>query len=331
MPLRLVQISLPRWAKLGESGLPSEEDVIASWRDESSHENLIIHLLVPAEQAESIIEKIEKKYGSSSEFTVVLLPVQGVYPRIEQETQPSANNVATRNPLGQRVYREELYNNAIDSSKLTDNFFLLVVLSAIVAAVGLTQDNLPVIIGAMVIAPLLGPNMSLAVGTTLGDVTLIWRALRTSFLGILVTAVISLFVGMIMIVNPDNTAISRLTEVGLTDITIALAAGSAGAIAFTTGLPRAVIGVMVAVALLPPLCAFGLLLGAGYISLALNALLLTATNIICINLAAVTTFLVKGVRPTRWQDEEHSKYAIWIAFVLWGILLATLISILVTR
>ncbi|GEM_PF-860880 len=78
---------------------------------------------------------------------------------------------------------------------------------------------------------------------------------------------------------------------GLDDIAIALASGSAGVLAFTTRASSILIGVMVAVALLPPLVAFGLLLGAGHELLAFGALLLLFVNIICINLAGVVTFL----------------------------------------
>lgn len=234
-------------------------------------------------------------------------------------------------PGGQRVNREELYANALDSSELTFGFLLLVALSAVVAAVGLTRDNLPVVIGAMVIAPLLGPNVALAVGTTFGDLGLTKKSLSTGLIGGLLALGVSACIGLVTTVDPDIRAISRLTEVGFADITIALAAGSAGALAFTTGLSRAVIGVMVAVALLPSLAASGLLLGSGHASLAANALMLTASNIICINLAGVTTFLVKGVRPTRWQEAERAKHAVWLVYTLWLILLILLIIILVTR
>jgi uncharacterized membrane protein len=54
----------------------------------------------------------------------------------------------------------------------------MVVLSTIVAAVGLARDNAAIVIGAMVMAPLLGPNMALSLATTLGDTKLAFRALR---------------------------------------------------------------------------------------------------------------------------------------------------------
>jgi uncharacterized membrane protein len=109
---------------------------------------------------------------------------------------------------------------------------------------------------------------------------------------------------------------------------LALASGAAGALAFTTGLPSALIGVMVAVALMPPLVAFGMLLGGGYPAQSLGPLLLLATNVICLNLAAVGTFVAKGIRPRTWWEAERAKTAVRRAALVWGLLLAALVAIL---
>src|SRR5690606_10060231 len=117
------------------------------------------------------------------------------------------------------------------------------------------------IIGAMVIAPLLGSNMALALSTTLGDLALMRRALLTSFAGIIVTVGISAAFGAFIYVDPKMPEIVSRLNIHFGDIAIALAAGCAGSLAFTTGVSVMLIGVMVAVALLPPLVTFGLLMG----------------------------------------------------------------------
>ena len=99
---------------------------------------------------------------------------------------------------------------------------------------------------------------------------------------------------------------------------VALAAGSAGALTFTSGLPSALVGVMVAVALLPPLVATGLFLGAGYVMEAMAAGLLTVTNVVSLNLAAVCTFLILGVWPRHWRDVEQARASTRFALMLWG-------------
>jgi len=121
--------------------------------------------------------------------------------------------------------------------------------------------------------------------------------------------------------------VAAKTEVRLDSVVLALASGSAGALAFTTGLSAALIGVMVAVALLPPLVTFGLLLGAGYWNPALTALQLFLINIICINLAGVVTFLLQGIRPAKWWEAEKAKKATRTAIVSWFLVLVLLVIV----
>jgi uncharacterized membrane protein len=85
---------------------------------------------------------------------------------------------------------------------------------------------------------------------------------------------------------------------------------------------------MVAVALLPPLVGTGLFLGAGYSVEAMEAGLLTVTNVVSLNLAAVCTFLILGVWPRDWRDVEQARTSTRIALALWGgaaLLLAAII------
>jgi len=154
-----------------------------------------------------------------------------------------------------------------------------------------------IIIGAMVIAPFLGPNVALALSTTLGDNKLRNDALKATIIGFSIVILLSVSMGYLFDVDPTIPEIASRTQAGISDILLALASGAAGVLAFTTGVSAVVIGVMVAVALLPPLTAFGLLTGSGEYNLATGAFLLFLTNIICINLAGVATFLLQGVSP----------------------------------
>jgi uncharacterized membrane protein len=81
---------------------------------------------------------------------------------------------------------------------------------------------------------------------------------------------------------------------------------------------------MVAVALLPPLVACGLFLGSGDTALAGNAAVLTLTNVVCINLAGVSTFLLQGVRPRHWFQVERARASTRVAITLWISLLIVL-------
>jgi uncharacterized hydrophobic protein (TIGR00341 family) len=139
---------------------------------------------------------------------------------------------------------------------------------------------------------------------------------------------LAFIMSILMNVDLESQQLVNRTNVNLGDITIALAARSAGVLAFTRGVPAAIVGVMVAVALLRPLVNVGLLLGAGYTNLAIGSIILTVTNLICINLAGILTFLVQGVRPRTWWEAEKAKKATRIAIAIWVTLLVILAVII---
>ena len=182
----------------------------------------------------------------------------------------------------------------------------------------------------MVIAPLIGPNVAWAFSTTLGDSDLFRRSILSMLVGVSVSLGISILIGMFSHIDPTIPELESRTKVGLGDIVIALASGSAGALSFTMGLPSAIIGVMVAVALLPPTVTFGMLIGSGQISPAIGTLLLLVVNVICINLSAVATFLFQGVQPLNWWEANKARRSTKFAIFLWSFLLA-LLALLITK
>jgi uncharacterized hydrophobic protein (TIGR00341 family) len=215
----------------------------------------------------------------------VILAVEATLPRDEPEPADTPEQAAPEEKSPERISREELYEDIKDAAECSRVYIAMVVLSTIVAAVGLYYDSVAIIIGAMVIAPLLGPNMALSLGTTLGDLPLLHRAIMTALAGIATTMALSVIIGVLVQMNPASPELASRNGVGLGDIAVALASGCAGALAFTTGVSPTLIGVMVAVALLPPLVAFGLLLGGGHPALAMGAMSLFLVNLISVNVS----------------------------------------------
>jgi uncharacterized hydrophobic protein (TIGR00341 family) len=331
MALRLLEIVLPEDAEEDIDGILKEFQVIQMWLEKSQDKRIFAKLLVPAEKTEYVLDALEKRFSTRKAFRIVLLPVEAALPRVEvPEPEPSPQDPQTspeqaaQTKIG-RISREELYHDILDVTQFSKVYLVMVVLSSLVAAIGVLRDNVAIIIGAMVIAPLLGPNVALSLATTLGDEKLARTALKTAVVGTLIALALSVCLGVVV---PFDTTIHEVisrTEVGIGDIVLALASGTAGALSFTAGLSTALIGVMVAVALLPPVVVFGLLIGAGEIAMAMGALLLTMTNIICVNLSGVATFLVQGVRPLSWWDMASAKKATQKAIMIWGLLLIVLI------
>ena len=206
---------------------------------------------------------------------------------------------------------------------------VLVILSAIVAAIGLWNNSVAIIIGAMVIAPLLGPNVALSLAAALGDINLAKNALKTNVVGLAIAAALSIAMGYFLAVDPTIPEIESRTAVDLDEVLLALVSGCAGTLAFTSGAPATLIGVAVAVALLPPLVTSGLLLGAGYTTLAYGAFLLFLVNIASINLAGVGTFLVQGISPRDKPGDRWSKqHLVFTALVIISLLAILSVTIL---
>ena len=331
MNLRIMQIFVPLSSEDQLKELLEGHEVLGRWRDTDANQ-IVLHLLVPAEETELIMDRFEQQYAQTKGFHVILLPVEAVLPRVAPEekesTEPESASEEEQKTAQQRISREELYAEVSEGLSVSRVFLGMTILSAVVAAVGLLRDDVAVIIGAMVIAPLLGPNVAMSLATTLGDFDLLRRALLTNIIGVLVAFACAVVIGVPLHVDAAVPAIASRTEVGLGDILLALAAGCAGTLAFTQGLSGAVIGVMVAVALVPPLVVCGMLVGEGDFTLAFGAFLFSGANLICINLAGVATFLAQGVRPRSWWEAERAKKATWRAILVWVILLALLCLIL---
>ncbi len=292
------------------------------WRELMEDGLFHVAFLVPAEESEPILDELEDLLSGVEGFRIVILPVEASIPRPdEDESRKRRAGLISKTP---RVSREELYADLIETVRLNWVYILLVVLSTLVAAVGLIRDSVAVIIGAMVIAPLLGPNVGLSLATTLADSSLAKKAFKSLIAGIGLSLILSIVLGFFLKFDPAHIEIASRTKVSFGDIVIALASGSVGALAFTTAIPTMLVGVMVAVALLPPLVVLGLLIGAGYYVEAWGAFLLLFTNLICINLSGVLTFYFQDVRPLTWWDAEKARKATSRAILIWIILLIVL-------
>lgn len=325
MPQRLIEIVISEEGGDQVLEILGDRRVMGQWRD-SETRRLLFKAVISADDAEPILDMLQARFRGNPEFSVALVPVSAALPRAEPDRSADASDDS---PRPYRISREELYAQAAESIRVSPIFIAMTSLSAVVASLGLLADNLAVVIGAMMIAPLLAPNVTLALGTTLGDLPLIRDALKANLIGVSTALAISIAVSILFTIDPAVPAIAVRTVTSPTDLFLALAAGAAGTLAFTSGLPSAVIGVMVAVALLPPLATFGLLIGGGFTQLAFGAFLLLIVNVICVNLAGVLTFLAQGVRPASWWEAKRAQNATRLATIIWAVLLALLALALV--
>jgi uncharacterized hydrophobic protein (TIGR00341 family) len=279
----------------------------------------VYRILVEQEKSQELLDALQGILGP--EGHIVLITPEAVLPRSEPSSEERKSSLQTT--------REELYEEVEKGARLTSNFLLLVALSTFVASIGMIKDNIAVVIGAMVIAPLLGPNIALALSTALGDTKLLWSAVKANVVGLGLAIAIAFAEGLLWPASLPSQELLARTDVGLDSIALALASGAAASLSLTTGLSSVLVGVMVAVALLPPAATLGIMLGSGQNELALGAGLLLAVNVVCINLSAKIVFLYKGIKPRTWLTTEKARESSTVSLLIWLVSLAILTGIIV--
>lgn len=282
-----------------------------------------IRLLVSDDKVQDALDKLQHILGAQPYAKIIVLPVEVALPRPEADKEKEEKKATAT--------REALYNEIEKNARLNPNYLLLVTLSTIVAAIGLIENNVAVVVGAMVIAPLLGPNLAFALGTALGDTDLMKKSGLTTAVGIVLAIALSLLLGFVWPINIYSPELLARTVVGPSSVVLALASGAAASISLTTGLSSVLVGVMVAVALLPPAATFGIMLGKGNIEFAIGAGLLLAINVVCVNLASKIVFFFKGVRPRTWWEKEKAKRGMLVFVLMWFVTLIILVLSIYAR
>ena len=226
--------------------------------------------------------------------------------------------------LESRVPPEELRQSRINSSKPSLDFLLLLVCAAVIATLGLISNSTAVVIGAMIVAPLMDPILSLAFGLTVADNRLVKRSAITVVIGVLTVVGTSWLLASLLGANEINPEITGRTAPNLIDLVIAVAAAVAGAFTLSRDrLSNSIAGVAIAVALVPPLCVTGIGLSLGPEMVAVfgrgtvtglhnqvseGSFLLFLANLIGITVASLVIFMLQ--RYGRFQNA-------WRNLVIW--------------
>ena len=152
--------------------------------------------------------------------------------------------------------------------------------------------------------------------------------MRPAVTGVAITLALSVLVGLVVPANMESAELLRRTHVWYGDVVLAFASGVAASLSITSRLASTLVGVMVAVALMPPAVAAGFLAGGGNFASAFSALILLATNVVCLNLSSQLVFIWKGIRPRRWLERRAAKNAVRTNLVVLGVLVIVLIAII---
>jgi len=216
---------------------------------------------------------------------------------------------------------DSLYFEQPDIARKEIGFWTLLVLSEVIATLGVLADSTAVVIGAMLVAPLMTPIMGVSAAIVNG-----WlRRITTSFLTIVGGVGVAIAVAWItaqwaphLVSIASNSQIQSRVSPTMLDLMVAVAAGAAGAYTLVDRrVSNSIAGVAIAVALIPPLGVVGVTLQSGYYDDARGAFLLFLTNLVSIIIAASVVFLLSGFAPfAQFRETREKVRTVTVSIVL---------------
>ncbi len=206
----------------------------------------------------------------------------------------------------------DVYRVLSDGARPSAEYYVLIVLSCLIATMGLIQGSVAVIIGAMIIAPLMTPILGFSLGVIWGDLRLLRIALSSLVKGVLLAVVISGLLAFAVPISHFSGEISSRANPSLFDIIVALGSGALAAYGYANKkVSSALTGIAIAVALMPPLCTVGIGLGKLDPRIASGAAVLFAINLVSISLAAAVVFWLMKIHPLSEDRAVVKRRALW--------------------
>ncbi|UVE50854.1 TIGR00341 family protein [Haloferax larsenii] len=336
--MRLVQVLVPTGKRKTVLRTLDEEGVDYAVSEETSGRDFVavVTFPVPKEAVEPVLERLREAGVERDAYTVVVSAETVASTRFDQLQEKYEEDEDN----GDRISRDELASKADDLAPSLPTFVVMTVISAVVATAGLLLDSPAVVVGSMVIAPLVGPAMAASVGTVVDDDEMFVRGVRLQgFGGILAVGSAALFAlvlketGAVPLATPEVLAIPEVSERLSPDVlslAIALGAGAAGAISLSSGVSTALVGVMIAAALVPPTAVVGIGIAWGTPESVVGSAILVLVNFLSVNFVAIAVLWQQGYRPERWFRQSKARRTTLFRIAALGVGLLVLSSFLGT-
>lgn len=333
--MRLVQLSVPADVVDGIVAVLEDEEIDYTLTPDAGNARFdtVCTFVLPTSAVEGTLELLRER-GLSEAHQTVVIETETVISRKIEELDTSTD----RDEHGEdQIAREELVARANELTPSPPLYVTMTVISAIVATAGLLLDSAAVVVGSMVIAPLIGPALSASVGTVVNDSALFRTGFKNQVLGVIAAIVAAaLFAWIVNVTHivPPGVDVFTIPEVSerlrpeLLALFIALGAGVAGILSLTTGISTALVGVMIAAALIPPAAAAGISLAWAEPMAAAGATVLVLVNLLSINLMGLLTLRISGYRPQYRGEEAIARRQLLIQIGLYGFAVTSLAGFL---
>jgi len=153
--------------------------------------------------------------------------VEASLPRAKEEEKEEEKEQEKKPEKGifKRISREELYHDITEMISNDAVDITMIILLTIVATIGLLRDSPAIIIGAMVIAPMLGPNVAQSFATTLGDFSLLAKSVRANLVRTGLDFALAFAFGLFLNLDYNTDEITSRTVADIGDIVLAFCQG----------------------------------------------------------------------------------------------------------
>lgn len=270
------------------------------------------HVLQFRVSDESVNETVEglKSRGVGVEYGFIdILDLAASLPR-EVEEEVSEERMQREAALAV----EEIYENVKKQASLSFDYFAFIILAAIMAGLGLIQNDITVIVASMLLSPLMGPLLGVALGYVVKDRKLFIRGTKNELIGVALSMLVGVMIAIVIsllipsklssiIADVDGNLVTEITRRGSfisIDVGIAIFSGAAVALSITRGNMSALVGVAISASIMPPavnaamMTVLGLAIGhSGVLAVGGGSFLLLCMNIVMIDIAAIAMFRVK--------------------------------------
>lgn len=275
---------------------------------------IVLQFRIPDDSVNETLEGLKSR-GVGVEYGFVdILDLKASLPR-ESEEKTSDTKIQRDATLAV----EEIYENVKKQSSLSFDYIAFIVLAAIMAGIGLIQNNITVIVASMLLSPLMGPMLGVAFGYVVRDRALMVKGGRNELIGLALALIVGVVLAIFtFLISPDlvlaiendvgTTAIVNVTEItrraGFSplDVGVAIFSGAAVAVSVTKGDMSSLVGVAISAALMPPavnasmMIILGLATSNVYVlAVGFGSFGLLAMNIVLIVISAFVMFKVKGL------------------------------------
>ncbi len=297
-----MEVTVPRSAEDDVRELLSEytEDITTS--EVEKDDKTFIKFQFPVES--DVIDDLSEDLKSDTDLKTGELTIDV----LEQRAQIEKGKRRTGGSVALSV--EEMYSKAFAFSQFETSSWALIGLAAGIAVAGLIMENMMIVIGAMVIAPILGPFLALSFGLTVGDRKIIqdsmFHAGASMAFSIVVALIASLLISSLLPPEP-NPLMQLIANPGFLTIPLSLLVGSAAALTFSTEHREALAGVAVAIALVPPAAVAGMALAMPDLSTFFDVSLVLLSNVTALILAGSITFKLRGITPSTYYRKKVSE------------------------